>query len=149
MKKSKYVLIVVLVFLMGIFYFFNSVELYDRREVCFSSNCVEIKIADSPSERERGLMFVSSLDEDDGMLFVFEESGEHGFWMKNTLIPLDIIWVNENFEVVDIKTAEPCEEEPCEVYIPIEKAKYVLEVNSDWVEKNGVKVGNFVEIVNL
>ncbi len=53
-----------------------------------------------------------------GMLFVFETMGKYGFWMKNTLIPLDMIWLNANYQVVATKTAVPCEEDPCPTYDP-------------------------------
>ena len=64
---------------------------------------------------KNGLMFRENMDSDRGMLFIFEKEGEYPFWMKNTLIPLDIIWINKDKEVVFIsENAQPCEEgKPC------------------------------------
>jgi uncharacterized protein len=134
MKKIHLVIIAVVV--VGLFSLFGL-----SSKVCFFENCVKVKVVDSRSERAKGLMFVDNLKENEGMWFVFDEVSQHPFWMKNTLIPLDIIWIDENFIVVDIKKATPCEEEPCLIYSPEADSLYVLEVNEGWTERNGVKVG--------
>jgi len=90
---------------------------------------ISVEVADTPEERGEGLMFREELCEGCGMLFIMEEEIIPRFWMKNTLIPLDMIFISSNLEVVDILRAEPCEEDPCKVYSPKEKALYVLEVN--------------------
>ena len=95
-----------------------------------------IEIADSSKERYSGLMFRESLCLDCGMLFVFEEENFHNFWMKNTLIPLDIIFINSDLKIVDILSAMPCIEDPCEYYTSKEKAVYVLEVNQNIFNKD-------------
>ena len=80
----------------------------------------------------------------EAMLFVFPEEGEYPFWMKNTLIPLDIIWINQEKEVVFIgENLQPCKEEYfCPLVRPDKNAKYVLEVNKGIVEKIGLEVGD-------
>jgi uncharacterized membrane protein (UPF0127 family) len=101
----------------------------------------------TPEERKKGLMFRENLDPEKGMLFIFEEEGRHGFWMKNTLIPLDIIWINGNKEVVFInKNTQPCKEDACPIIEPTEDAKYVLEMNESFSEKIGLSVGNKIHI---
>lgn len=105
---------------------------------------VKVKIADSQGEREKGLMNVEYLPEDEGMLFLFENNDYGGFWMKDTLIPLDIIFINERDVVVDIIEAEPCTSEPCEIYSPSEKTLKVLEVNKGLSRKIGLKAGDKV-----
>ena len=103
---------------------------------------INVEIADDDEERAKGLMFRGYLDEDDGMLFVFDDEDYQTFWMKNTLISLDIIFIDNNFKIVDIKHAVPCREEPCALYKSSKPAKYVLEVNADFTAKNGISIGN-------
>lgn len=91
---------------------------------------IKIETAKTSAEKQKGLMFRESLCDNCGMLFVFEEEERHSFWMKNTLIPLDIIFINAKLNVVDIKRAIPCEEYPCQLYTSKEKALYVLETNA-------------------
>lgn len=116
--------------------------------VCFGNHCFLAELAESRAERERGLMFRKSLDSDKGMLFVFEEEEEYPFWMKNTLIPLDMIWINENKEVVFVsKNVQPCEgENHCLSINPNKKAKYVLEINAGSVKEAGIEIGDKVDL---
>lgn len=123
--------------------------LKDKNRVCFENNCFNVEIAETDSERSRGLMFREKLDLDKGMLFIFEEEGEYSFWMKNTLIPLDIVWINEVKEVVFIgENARPCTEEyVCPSINPGKNAKYVLEINAGIAEKIGLKIGDKINLV--
>ena len=75
--------------------------------VCFGRHCFEVEVAKTPQERAYGLMFREQLDEDKGMLFMFEEETVHLFWMKNTLIPLDIVFINPEFIVIKVSQADP------------------------------------------
>lgn len=88
-----------------------------------------VEIADTPDERQMGLMHRESMPANQGMLFVWPEEGSRNFWMKNTLIPLDMIWINTNREIVDIKAAEPCKVEDCPTYPGGGPAQFVLELN--------------------
>jgi len=110
---------------------------------CIKNDCFFLEIANTPSERERGLMNRTELREDAGMLFVFEKEDEYKFWMKNTLIPLDMIWMDKEGKIVYIKeNAEPCKADPCESFGPVGKAKYVLEINGGLVKKTGIKLND-------
>jgi hypothetical protein len=112
-------------------------------QVCFNETCFGIELAATPESRARGLMFREHLGDDKGMLFVFDEPGVYNFWMKNTLIPLDIIWIDENRTVINIsKNTPPCEADPCPSYGPVQKAKYVLEVNAGKADEIGLKIGD-------
>ncbi|MBU0626796.1 DUF192 domain-containing protein [Patescibacteria group bacterium] len=72
----------------------------------------------------------TSMDEDNGMLFVFDQPGLHTFWMKNTLIPLDIIWMDDQYQVVYIRhSAQPCIVDACQSYNPSALSYYALEIN--------------------
>ena len=101
----------------------------NRDYVFIDSEKIFIEIVDTNQERQKGLMYREELCDDCGMLFVFEREDFHSFWMKNTYIPLDIVFINSGLEIVEILHAVPCIEDICESYIPKEKALYVLEVN--------------------
>jgi uncharacterized protein len=106
---------------------------------------VEAELAFTDANRARGLMFRENLAPDAGMLFVFAEMDTHGFWMKNTLIPLDILWLNERKEVVYIVTAQPCKKDPCPSIVPMQKSRYVLELNAGFAKKHKIGVGSQME----
>jgi len=90
-------------------------------------------------------MFRKNLDKNKGMLFVFNKEGNYPFWMKNTLIPLDMIWINENSNVVFISENNlPCEKTICSSINPNQNAKYVLEINAGMAEKIGIKTEDIV-----
>jgi len=112
-------------------------------KVCFEDYCFYVELPKTPQKMAQGLMFRESLDLDKGMLFIFEEEKEYPFWMKNTLISLDIIWINQGKEVVFIgKDIQPCLKENCESIKPDKKAKYVLELNAGMTDKIGLKIGD-------
>ena len=99
----------------------------------------KIEIADSPYERQTGLMYRDSLDEQHGMLFIFENSELRGFYMKNTLIPLDLLFIDENYEIVHIYSkATPYETASISSQLP---AKYVFEINGGLSEQIGIQKG--------
>ncbi|MBW3004810.1 DUF192 domain-containing protein [Candidatus Woesearchaeota archaeon] len=107
---------------------------------------VNLELAATPSERAKGLMHRESLGENDGMLFVFEKESILGFWMKNTLISLDMIFIDSNNKIVDIMTAVPCEKDPCKSYTPQAESKYVLEVNAGFAEKHNIQIGDEIKL---
>jgi len=107
---------------------------------------INVEIADNFEERAKGLMFREFLDENAGMLFIFEQEDYLSFWMKNTLIPLDMIFISEDFEIVDIKHATPCKQDPCVSYKTISPAKYVLEVNGNFTLRNNIEIGDKIRI---
>ena len=103
---------------------------------------IYVEIADEWPELQKGLMFRESLPEDEGLLFIFPSSGNYPFWMKNTLIPLDAIYMDANGTIVDILQMEPCIADPCPSYPPDADALYVLEVNKGFSERHGIEIGN-------
>lgn len=101
---------------------------------------IDIEIADSDYERTRGLMYRHALPENAGMLFVFDRAEVRSFWMRNTYIPLDIIFIDEQKRVVAIaKRTEPLSYAPIS---SIKKARFVVEVNAGFCEKHGISVGD-------
>ena len=101
-----------------------------------------VEVVDEPLEMQEGLMFREELCDNCGMIFVFGSEMEHSFWMKNTLIPLDMVFIDSNSVVVDVLHADPCYSDPCTHYVPKDKAQYVLEVNKNTFDVNliGTKV---------
>ena len=115
-------------------------------QACFEDYCFDVELAIKPNEQKRGLMFREQLDPDKGMLFIFKEEKEHSFWMKNTLIPLDIIWINSNKEVIVIsENTLPCKDDFCPIILPIEKSKYVLEINGGMAKKINLVAGDKID----
>ena len=107
---------------------------------------VEVEIADNDAERQRGLMERTALAENAGMLFVFEREKPLAFWMKNTLIPLSVAYIDSNGRIVDIQDMEPLDETP---HPSAEPARYALEVNQGFFAERGIEVGNEMEIPDL
>ena len=105
---------------------------------------VDVEVADSPEERAEGLMNRDSLDEDEGMLFVFFEANTGGFWMKNTRIPLSIAFFDRNGEILSIMDMDPCRESPCPSYDPGVSYWGALEVNQSAFDEWGVEVGDTI-----
>lgn len=104
---------------------------------------IQIEIADNEGERQQGLMYRTAMEDGQGMLFVFPNSEPQSFWMKNTLISLDLLFVDENKEIVTIqKYAQPKSESA----IPSSKpAKYVVEVNAGFCDRYQIKEGDIVK----
>ena len=125
----------------------NKVENKESQpQVCVENSCFNVEIAKTEIERERGLMFRQNLAENSGMLFIFEKPGVYPFWMKNTLIPLDMIWISEDKKVVFIKkNVQPCAKGTiCENIDPRAQASYVLEINAGEADKLGISKGDKV-----
>jgi uncharacterized protein len=149
MKKIARILTVIffLVFLSGFLACLFFIRHWTGTDnVSFSSRpefVIRAELALTPDQWQRGLMFRKSLPENSGMLFVFPDEAIQSFWMKNTLIPLDMIFISANDRVVDIKNNFlPCTTDPCPTYQSVLPAKYVLEVNAGMVQKEGIAIGD-------
>ena len=150
MTKKKYltygILILTLSILFIIFIFYTN----KNPSVCLDKNCFSVEIADNNEERTKGLMFREMMNIENGMLFIFDETDVYSFWMKNTKIPIDILWINENGSVVFIaKNVQPCEQEPCQVVNPPIPARFVLEINANLSENLGIKIGDVADFKDL
>lgn len=124
------------------------VEENTYRNVRFTGSDVvfELEVADSPEERTKGLMFRESMEERRGMIFLFDDEKLRHFWMKNTLIGLDMIFLDRDYKIVKIQAnVPPCKEAEtpvCPVYGSDLPAKYVVELNAGTAKKYGVREGN-------
>lgn len=104
-----------------------------------------VEVVEKEEDRERGLMFRNGLPKNEGMLFKFEQLGQLSFWMKNMLIPLDMIFIDVDYKVVQILNwVMPCEDGPCPKFGSLKDAQYVLEINgglsAEWGIHEGARV---------
>jgi uncharacterized membrane protein (UPF0127 family) len=108
---------------------------------------VYLKVADTPQKREQGLMNRTSLAPDRKLLFVFEKPARYSFWMKNTLIPLDVLFISSDRSIVDIK---PNTTPRDLTYLTADAdSQYVLEVNARFCASHGITEGDEVRFVHL
>lgn len=108
---------------------------------------VAVEVVDTDETRARGLMYRSVLADGAGMLFVFDEESEHPFWMKNTLIPLDMIFIAGDGTIAGIhENAHPLSLDSITVGKP---SRWVLEVPGGWSAKHGMKAGDRVELLGV
>ena len=107
-------------------------------KITIGNKSYQVSLAETEEEQMKGLQGVHTLPEDEGVLFVFEEPGEVGFWMKDTLIPLDIIYINDDDEVIAVEQGVPGDE----TILEHSDVEYVLEVNKD----SGIKIGDELDI---
>ncbi len=107
-----------------------------------------MEIVDTDVSRARGLMFRKELAENSGMLFVYPGDGIYSFWMKNTLIPLDMVWLDKDLQVVHIKSfVPPCKDYKCPSYNPGVEARYVLEVNAGFTSFHQIEINGKAELI--
>jgi uncharacterized membrane protein (UPF0127 family) len=108
---------------------------------------IQVEVVSRPEEKARGLMFRDRLGADQGMLFVYPSEDQHPFWMKNTHIPLDMIFIGANRRIVGVvQNAEPMTTERRAVDLP---SQFVLEVNGGFFEAHGMRTGTPVRIEGL
>ena len=110
---------------------------------------VKVEVATRSDEMARGLMYRRSLEKDGGMLFAFQREEPQSFWMKNTLIPLDMIFISANRVIVDITTMQPCTTDPCPDYTSRQPAQYVLEVNAGYCQSHKIEIGDKVSLAAI
>lgn len=161
-------IILYLVFVFGIFYYVQTK--YEIFDISFTKPIIESKkekekteessleilnsegkkivvgleIANTPFLRQQGLSNRKSLGDYQGMFFIFDSTASYPFWMKDMYIPLDIIYINESFYIVDIlKDVQPCNS-TCTSFAPKEDFRYVLEVNKGFADINRIAIGNAV-----
>ena len=105
-------------------------------EICTEEVCRNISVANTNASREKWLMKKKSLPQNQGMRFVFESEGIYPFWMKDTSIPLDILWVDSGLQITDSQSMVPClSGSQCLTYTPSHTGQYVLEINAWQSEK--------------
>lgn len=111
----------------------------DRFAIKIGDRTVQMQIAALPEEQQKGLMFRTTMGEDEGMLFVFTAGQQQGFWMRNTILPLDIGYIDPTGELKEIYPMYPHDERP--VSSRSRNIQFCLEMNQGWFARSGVKPG--------
>ena len=114
----------------------------DKPQVCAGETCVDVEIVSSAADMKRGLQGRGSLEEGQGMLFVFPDDYLHQFWMKDMKFSIDIIWLSHDRRVVFVSADVPaCQADPCPLYRPTQPARYVLEVPVGFASQHKIQPG--------
>jgi len=120
------------------------------RVVLPSGAVYRLELARTPEEQGQGLMFRESLPEKTGMLFLFGDKGVHRFWMKNTMIPLDMVWMDAAGRVLFVSAdTPPCRADPCPTYGPDSPAASVLEVAAGRAAGEKIVVGSILKFLDV
>ncbi len=115
----------------------------DVIEIEINGTVIQVEYADTPAERQLGLMYRRSLCENCGMLFRFDTSRIGSIWMKNTYIPLDLAYISEDGEIIDIRQLQPLDLTPV---TSSQKVRFALEMNKGWFANKDIREGDFVKI---
>ena len=134
LKKPKIILIVFVSFF-AVVLLWLAISI---RIMVINSRLIFVEVAKTQAQRQKGLQNRTSLKKNQGMLFIFPEEGFHSFWMKDTYIPLDIVFIDSDKVIVDIQQMIPLDTRIR--YKPTKPDKYVLEVNAGWMKENNIKV---------
>jgi uncharacterized protein len=105
-----------------------------------------VEVVDTAEERQRGLMFRESMPENQGMLFVFEQEGQYSFYMRDTLLPLSIAFVEGEGDIIEIEDMQPLTED---LHSPDEPYLYAIEANQGWFDRHGIGAGAGVRIARV
>ena len=109
-----------------------------------------VELALTPEDQAQGLMFRESLPPRAGMLFVFDAPAPHHFWMKNTMIPLDMIWMDASGKVIFVSAnTPPCKADPCATYGPDAPARQVLEIAGGMAAREKITVGSTLKLLDV
>ncbi len=145
-QKSVFFLLILVVFLLGC-----EQKIPDDGVLIVTKNTkipLAVELANSDPERMKGLMNRTYLGENSGMLFAWPDEQMRNFWMKNTLIPLDMIFITSQGKIVTIQEALPCRADPCMTYPSSSPAQFVLEVDGGFSKEHSIGVGDMVLISN-
>ncbi|MBN1271237.1 MAG: DUF192 domain-containing protein [Candidatus Aminicenantes bacterium] len=150
MIERRNITIILLVIFIGVFFFSSGSCSKDRYVQIFLPDGFSItaECAVTEAERALGLMYREKIESDQGMLFIFSREGIYSFWMKNMVIPLDILWLDKNKRIVHIaENVPPCRKVPCPSYGPSIPAMYVLELKAGSAKEHGLKLFQRIEFV--
>ena len=111
-----------------------------------TTRTIDVLVAETPAQRERGLSGMLSLPRDEGMLFLFDQSDTFTFWMPDMHFSIDMVWIDENWRVVDVTQHATPESYPKTIFSPRIPARYVLEINDNKTNEWGITNGTVIEL---
>jgi uncharacterized protein len=145
--NKKTIIPIILVVLLVATYLLTQVFSEKTQEIAIQTENgvieLDVEVADTLEKRTKGLMFRENLE--GGMLFIMKEPQQLSFWMKNTHIPLDIFFIDENNIITQIEQMQPCTESPCPMYSSKKPVLYALETNVNFAEEYNIKPGDSVK----
>lgn len=144
-KKILYLILMSVALVFAASIFLNKKDVSFHKEIIIGSAVVKVEIAMSPTEKQKGLSGRNFMGKNSGMLFVFSQPGIYRFWMKDMKFPIDIIWLDENLRIINIEKNINPNTFP-KKFMPRLPAKYALEVNGDWSDKNKIKEGLNIKV---
>ncbi|MBX4198550.1 DUF192 domain-containing protein [Candidatus Parcubacteria bacterium] len=172
LKRDFFILLLIIVIIIGIYFAYHitqqnflagneSLTMIEKNSalseqsikenvptITVGATTLRLELADTAEERTLGLSGRTSLPQDTGLLFIFEEAGRWGFWMKDMHFSIDIIWLDENYKVVGLKENAKPESYP-ETFMPQAPAKYVLETNVNFIKNNNIQYGTIMALTNM
>ena len=125
-----------------LFSVFSKADALPTIQLKIAQHLIQAEVASTPSSQQLGLMYRKSMPEQNGMLFIFDQKAGHCFWMKNTLIPLSIAFIDDDGKIVNIEEMQAQTEEN---HCPTKPIRFALEMNSQWFQKKQINSGKMVE----
>ena len=117
-----------------------------KSEIIVNGKVFEVQVADTNYLLEKGLSGREPLLDNQGMFFIFEKPDKYGFWMKEMKFPIDIIWIDHNFQIIHIEKSVKPDTYP-KIFYPESKASYVLEISAGESLKANLKIGDTVKFI--
>jgi len=144
-KKICYLILMSMSLIFATNIFLNKKDTSSYKKIIIGNRVIKVENAKSVMEKQKGLSGRNFMRTNNGMLFIFSQSDYYSFWMKDMKFPIDIIWIDENLRIINIEKNITPDTFP-KKFIPQLPAKYVLEVNGGWSDKNEIKEGVNIKV---
>jgi uncharacterized protein len=154
--KLKFLIINIFIITFFVFFYIKFISKSCKKEdnaICkvkINNNILELRVAYTEEKQAQGLMFKESLKENEGMIFIYDKSRFLSFWMKNTLIPLSIAFIDDDYKIIGIYNMNTVAKDTPENQIPVYsspgKAKYAIEAKKNWFSLRNINVGTYVDL---
>ena len=144
-KKTWYLILALMVLVFAASMFLNKKDTSSYKKIIIGNVVVKAEIAALLTEKQKGLSSRNFMRKNSGMLFIFSQPDFYPFWMKDMKFPIDIIWLDENLQIINIEKNITPDTFP-KKFMPRLPAKYALEINAGWSDKNKVKEGVNIKV---